>query len=106
MCEPITFLPLADRNVDLHLSLNLSNNWLQKLDRANQGDEVATLSPLCELTLRPFSKAVQSFVKLIHTMNKNNTFVDFAFYIEFPYLIWVMSSATSIDLARKRKLGP
>ena len=40
-----------------------------------------------------FPKAVQSFVKLIHTMNKNNTFVDFT-----------LSSATNIDL--KRKLGP
>ena len=35
-------------------------------------------------------------------MNKNNTFVDFAFYTGFPYLILVMSSATNIDLTRKK----
>ena len=37
---------------------------------------------------------------------KNNTFVNFAFYMGFPDLIRVTSSAENIDLARKRKLGP
>ena len=36
---------------------------------------------------------------------KNNTFVEFAFYMGFPDLIRVTSSAENIDLARKRKLG-
>ena len=37
---------------------------------------------------------------------KNNTFIDFAFYIGFPNLIWVTSSAENIHLARRRNLGP
>ena len=32
---------------------------------------------------------------------KNNTFVDFAFYIGFLNLIWVTSSAENIDLPEK-----
>ena len=84
MCEPIIFLPLAHRNVDSRHSLNLSNNnWLQKLDRVNQGNEVATSSPLSELTLRPFPKAVQSFVKLIHTMKKSDTLLILHFTLNF-----------------------
>ena len=34
----------------------------------------------------------------------DNTFVNFAFYMGFPDLIRVTSSAENIDLARKRKL--
>ena len=34
------------------------------------------------------------------------TLADFAFYIGFPDLKWVTSSAENIHLARKRKLGP
>ena len=37
---------------------------------------------------------------------KNNTFFEFAFYMGFPDLMWVTSSAENIDLARKGKLGP
>ena len=37
---------------------------------------------------------------------KNNIFVDFAFCMGFPDLIWVTSSAENIDLAKKRKLEP
>ena len=33
---------------------------------------------------------------------KNNTFVEFAFYMGFPDLIRVTSSAENIDLARKK----
>ena len=39
-------------------------------------------------------------------MNKHNTFVDFAFYVGFPDLVWLSSLAENIDLTRKRKLGP
>ena len=58
------------------------------------------------MCLRAVSEGVQSLVKLIQTMNKNNTFVDFAFYIRFPDLIWVTSLAEKIDLTGGIKLGP
>ena len=37
---------------------------------------------------------------------RKNTFIDFAFYMGFPDLIWVTSSAENISLTRKRKIGP
>ena len=46
MCEPITFLPLAHKNVDSHHSLILSNNWLQKLNRVSQGGRSRDFVPL------------------------------------------------------------
>ena len=39
-------------------------------------------------------------------LTKNHSFVDFAFYIGFPDLVWLTSSAENINLARKRELGP
>ena len=72
------------------------------IQRQNTNSKKLTIKNLS----RVVSKGVQSLVKLFHTMNENNTFVDFAFCIGFPDLIWVTSSAENIDLARKRKLGP
>ena len=74
------------------------------IQRQNTNSKKLTVEKFSKSGL--ISKGVQSLVKLIQTMNKNNTSVDFAFYIGFPGLIWVTSSAENIDLSRKRKLGP
>ena len=64
-----------------------------------------------KLTIEKFSKSgLQEVYKVwsspFKRCTKNHTFMDFAFYIGFPDLIWVTSSARNIDLVRKRNLGP
>ena len=58
--------------------------------------------------LRAISEAAQIKVwsSSFKWWTKNTTFVDFAFYMGFPDLIWVTSSAENIYLATKRKVGP
>ena len=63
----------------------------------------------CCLGNLPIQKENTNSKKLtIEKLSKSclNTFVKFAFYMRFPDLIRVTSSAENINLARKRKLGP
>ena len=72
------------------------------IQRQNRNSKKLTIKKLSKSSLRRCTKFGQG-----HSNNEqNNTFiVDFAFYIGFPDLIYMTSSAENTDLARERKLG-
>ena len=72
------------------------------IQRQNINSKKLTIKKLSKSGLRMCTKFGQA-----HSNDeKNNTFVDFAFYVGFPDIIRVTLLAENIDLARKRKLGP
>ena len=72
------------------------------IQRQNTNSKKLTIEKLFESSLRRCTKFSQA-----HSNDeRKNTFIDFAFYIRFPDLIWVTSSAENISLAKKRKIGP
>ena len=72
------------------------------VQRQNTNTKKLTIEKLSKSGLGRCTKFGQA-----HSSNERKiTFVDFAFYMGFPDLIWVTSSAENIDLTRKRKLGP
>ena len=61
-----------------------------------------------KLTIKKLSKSGPGGCTKFDQANSDhdNTFINFAFYMRFPDLIRVTSSAENIDLARKRILAP
>ena len=106
--------PVYDRNQSFHPSQTLKSNvkslkvhgshhYLRHppTERQDTNSKKLTIGKLSKSGLRRHTKFGQAHS---NDEQKNNTFIDFAFHIEFPELIWVTSSAENIDLARKRKL--
>ena len=94
-----TFLFMEDLyQLEIHF-----HNAVWGIQRQNTNSQKLTIKRLSKISLKRCTRFCQA-----HSSDEQNItlFIDFAFYIGFLDLTWVMSSAGNIDLVKKRKLGP